>query len=268
MAGLSKYVQWTWELSVAVQVLVCALLFWKGNFRRLPWFTAYVLSNICQAVAVYLTYIKFGFASRPAAVIAWSLQCVPQLLRVAATTEAIRLILKTYRGIWGLAWRVLATAFAVVFFFAVLGSGRELSWAIAAADRGFHLAFGVALVACLLVVRYYSIPVPSAYKALLGGFCFYSCTAVLANTIGRALYLHGHGDFQAGWQLLTMGAFVVVLAIWGLALRKPLAESARQQPYLPEAERTYWEISPRINERLRALNERLDNFWNPEATQS
>lgn len=267
MAGLAKYVQWTWGLSVAVQVLVCALLFWKGNFRRLPLFTAYVASNICQAVAVYLIYIKFGSSTRPVGIIAWSLQCIPQLLRIAATTEIIRLILKTFRGIWGLAWRVLGTAFAVVFFFAVMGSGRDLAWAIAAADRGFHLAFGVALVACLLLVRYYSIPVPSAYKALLGGFCFYSCTSVLANTIGTTLYLRGHGDFRVGWQLLTMGAFVVVLTVWGLALWKPLPQPVKQF-YLPEAERTYWEISPRINERLRALNERLDNFWNPEATQS
>jgi len=34
----------------------------------------------------------------------------------------------------------------------------------------------------------------------------------------------------------------------------------------PETARTYWEMSPRINERLRLLNEQLDRFWKPEAT--
>ena len=70
-----------------------------------------------------------------------------------------------------------------------------------------------------------------------------------------------------GWQLVTMGAYMSVLLVWLVALRTPLPQPAREVT-LPEAERAYWEISPRINERLRALNERLDNFWNPEATQS
>jgi hypothetical protein len=69
-----------------------------------------------------------------------------------------------------------------------------------------------------------------------------------------------------GWQLVTMGAYMGVLLVWLVALRTPLPQPAREVT-LPEAERAYCEISPRINERLRALNERLDNFWNPEATQ-
>ena len=266
MGSLTRYVQWVWELSVAAQITVCAVLFFKGNFRRLPLFTMYVLSNICQAVALYLIYTRVGFQSRAAVLIGWSSQCVPQLFRVLAISEVLRLVIKPYRGIWGLAWRLLAVAFGVVFSFALIDSGRDLSWAIALADRGFHLAFAVALVACLLLVHYYSVHIHPVYKALLGGFCFYSCTVVTANTIGRTLFLHGNSDFRMGWQLLTMGTFVAVLAVWAVALRTPLPE--RAQPQVPPgAARTYWEMSPRINERLRLLNEQLDHFWKPEATQ-
>ncbi len=267
MDALAKYVQWVWGLSIAVQVVVCGVLFFRGNFRRLPLFTIYVLSNVCQAVALYLIYNQFGFRSRAAVLIAWSSQCVPQLLRVLAISEILRLILKPYHGIWGLAWRVLAVAFGVVFSFALIDSGRDLSWAIALADRGFHLAFGVALVACLLLVHYYSILIHPVYKALLGGFCFYSCTVVMANTIGRTLSLHGNGDFRTGWQLLTMGTFVAVLAVWAVALRTPLPEPAHEEVAPLGAERVYWEMSPRINERLSALNEQLDHLWKPKATQ-
>lgn len=31
--------------------------------------------------------------------------------------------------------------------------------------------------------------------------------------------------------------------------------------------KTYWDMSPQINERLRRLNEKLDRFWKPEVTQ-
>ncbi|HEY6943507.1 MAG TPA: hypothetical protein VI431_00100 [Candidatus Acidoferrum sp.] len=267
MAGLAKYVLWVWELSVAAQVVVCALLLVKRNFLRIPLFTAYIFSNIFQAAVLYRIYTRFGSRSWTVTVMAWSSQFVPELLRVLATTEVIRLILRPYRGIWALGWRVLAVAFAAVFSFALIDSWRNLFWAIALADRGFHLAFGIALVACLLLAHYYSIPIQPAYKALLGGLCFYSCTVVMANTIGRVLFLRGAGDFRTGWQLLTMGAFVAVLATWAVALRKPLPQPL-QPELLPEAARTYWETSPRINARLRRLNEHLDHFWRPEATQS
>src|ERR1051325_8668219 len=253
MAGLTKYVQWVWGISVAVQAAVCVVLFLRENFRRVPIFTAYLMSNVCQAVALYVVYYQFGYRSRSAALIAWWSQCIPQLLRVLAVSEVLRLVLKPYRGIWRLGWRVLALAFGLVFSVALIGSRHELSWAVLLADRGFHLAFGVALVACLLLVHYYSIPVHPAYRVLLGGFCFYSCTVVLANTIGAMLFLRGNANFQMIWQLVTMSAFVAVLAFWAVALRTPLPEPA-QAEVSPETARAYWEMSPRINERLRLLN--------------
>lgn len=267
MAGLAKDVQWLWEFSIAIQVAVCVLLFLKGNFRRVPVFTAYVISNIAQALVVYAAYMRFGYGSRSAALIAWWSQCVPQLLRVLAISEVLRLILKPYRGIWALGWRVLVLAFVAVFSIALVGSWRNLSWAVLVADRGFHLAFGVALVACVLLVHYYLIPIHPVYKVLLGGFCFYSCTVVLANTVGGILFVRGSRNFQMIWQLATMGAFVAVLAVWALALRKPLPGPAEQLAAAPDAERIYWDLSPRINERLRRLNDQLDHFWKHEAIQ-
>lgn len=267
MASLTKYVQWLWELSIAMQVVVGVLLFLKGNFRRVPLFTAYVISNICQALVVYIAYVRFGYSSHAAALIAWWSQCVPQLLRVLAISEVLRLILKPYRGIWALGWRVLVVAFVAVFSFALMGSWQHLSWAILVADRGFHLAFGVALVACVVLVHYYSIPIHPVYKVLLGGFCFYSCTVVLANTLGGILFVRGSQNFQMIWQSLILGAFIIVVAVWTTVLGRPLPEPAEQLAPQLEAERIYRDMSPRLNERLRQLNEQLDHFWKPEAIQ-
>lgn len=266
MAGLSKYVLWLWELSVAIQVVVCAVLLVKGNFRRVPIFTAYVISNICQALVGYFAYTRLGFTSRPAALIMWLSQSVPQVLRVLAISEVLHLILKPYRGIWALGWRVLVVAFVTVFSVALIGSGRNLSWIVLLADRGFHLAFGFALVACVLLVHYYLIPIHPVYKALLGGFCFYSCTVVLANTVGGMLFLRGNANFEMIWQLITGAAFAAVSTLWAVALRAPVPEPTRQEAR-PGATETYWEMSPQINERLRRLNELLGRWWKFEVTQ-
>ncbi|HKW31783.1 MAG TPA: hypothetical protein VJN92_02180 [Candidatus Acidoferrum sp.] len=266
MAGMAQYVRWLWGVSVAIQIWVCAVLFLSGNFRKISLFTAYVIWNIAQAGVVYITYTEFGLRSRIALEAAWMSQGVAQLLRVLATTEILRIILRPYRGIWALGWRVLAVGFGVVFSLALIALGRNVSWAIVVADRGFHLAFGVALVACLLLVRYYFIPVLPAYKALLGGFCFYSCTAVVANTVSGLLTVRGNANSQMIWQLVTMGAFVGVSLVWATALRRPLPES-RQKGMPSQASGSYQEISSQVNERLRRLDELLGRWWKLEATQ-
>jgi hypothetical protein len=198
--------------------------------------------------------------------IVWWFQGIPQVLRVLAISEVLRLILKPYRGIWALGWRLLVVAFVAVFSVALIGSGRDLSWIVLLADRGFHLAFGSALVACVLLVHYYLIPIHPVYKTLLGGFCFYSCTAVLANTVCGQLFLRGNANSQMIWQLVTVGSFVAVSMVWAVALRNPLPESGQDEAR-PGATDAYWEVSPQINERLRRLNEMLGRWWKFEVTQ-
>ena len=188
---MAASVRWVWELSVVAQIVVCAVLFLNGNFRKVPGFTAYVVSNICQAGLLFAIYGHFGLRSRMALASAWLSQLVTLLLRVLATSELLRIILKPYRGIWGLGWRLLGLVFGAVFCVALIHAGRNLSSAIVLADRGFHLAFGIALVACFLLVRYYLIPVHPVYKALLGGFCCYSWAVSLTDTLGRSLFLRG-----------------------------------------------------------------------------
>jgi hypothetical protein len=254
-------VQWVWGISVAAQIIVCGLLFLRGHFRRIPVFTVYVTSNILQAGLLYMTYSQFGFGSRTSLVLAWSSQACLLLLRILATMEVLHLVLGPYRGIWGLGWRVLAGTFGVLVLIAGIVAGRNISWALVLADRGFHLAFAAALVACLLLIRYYSIPVESTYKLLLGGFCFYSCAAVLTNAVAYALSLRGFANDEPVWQLTTITAYVGVQIAWAVALWKA-APSEESKPALIKSS-IYRQLSPQINERLYALNEQLYQLWRP-----
>jgi hypothetical protein len=228
-------------------------------------FTAYIAVNLCQAGFLYVVYTHFGFSSHTAEVLALWSQASTLILRSLAAAEVLRLALGPYRGIWGLGWRVLAVAFGVVLSYAAIEAGSNVAWVIALADRGFNLAFAVALVACLLLVRHYSIPVPFAYKALLGGFCFYSCTVVLANLAWQTLFLRGFAHYQPVWQAATTLSFAIVQVVWAVALRTPLPAEEKQRALLPAS--FYQQISPEINQRLRLINEQLAKFWKPEATR-
>jgi hypothetical protein len=130
-------------------------------------------------------------------------------------------------------------------------------------NRGYHLTFATALVACLLLVRYYSIRVPAAYKLVLGGFCLNSCVEVVINTGIQVLFHNGYEVHQATWQLLTTLTFILALFIWAAALWKTFPVEGRQTA--PPSDSTYQRLSPEINERLRELNEKLLQLWKLEA---
>jgi len=189
---------------------------------------------------------------------------VTLLAQALATTEILKVTLRPYQGIWGLAWRALAfTSTFVVLIVALITRGAWNAAMWFELNRGYHLTFAAAVIACLLLVRYYSIPVPGAYKMILGGFCLYSCTEILIHTVMQSLVKKAFYAYEPIWQSAPTLSFIVVLFIWVVALWKPLPIEARQAA--PPSQSVYQRLSPEINERLRELNERLLRLWKLEA---
>jgi hypothetical protein len=259
-------VLWLWACSVLAQLLVLTLLFLKGNSRKLPYFTAYVTLNICQAGFLVFVYTHVWSDPDTPKTLAWTSECVTLIVQALATTEILEITLRPYQGIWGLGWRALTVTSGIAVLLVALAARSY--WALARwfeLDRGYHLTFASALIACLLLVRYYSIPVPSAYKLLLGGFCFYSCTEIMVNTLLQAYFQNDFFRHAAVWQLSTMSSFVVALVVWAAALRKPLPVEDRRLASTSDAD--YQRLSPEINEDLRRLNEKLLRLWKLEARE-
>jgi hypothetical protein len=265
MNGLVHSVRWVWAISVAMQVAVCVILLIKGHIRKLPVFSLFVAANLSQAGLFYFVYTHFGYGSQTALVVGWVSEVCILLLRTLATMEVLQLVLGAYRGIWGLAWRVLSVIVGVILAYSAIEAARKLTWAIVFGNRGYHFAFALALVGCLVLIRYYSIPINVAQKLLLGGFCFYSCTVVLADTVGPWFFVRGSVIYQTIWQLTTTAAYAGIQLAWAVALWKPASE-VESPPSLVTTS-LYQQISPQINERLHVLNEHLSQFWPPRATR-
>lgn len=264
MGSLPQYVQWLWAFSVFAQLTVLVLLFFKRNFRKVPLFTAYVALNLCQACFIAALYSSWGAGSGPARALAWYSEYVTLLAAALATTEILEITLRPYQGIWGLGWRALTVvSTVVVILVAVTTRGHWASAFWFELNRGYHLTFASAVIACLLLIRYYSIAVPTAYKMILGGFCFYSCTEVLINTVIQALFHKWFYDYGPIWQFSTILSFTLVQVIWMAALRKPLPVEDRKAASSSDSD--YLRISPEINEQLRLLNEKLLRLWKLEA---
>src|SRR6202790_4253603 len=222
MSSFPPQVLVLWACSALAQLIVVILLFSKGSFRKLPFFTVYVALNLCQAVFLVIVYSICGTSSETTKSLAWYSECVTLVAQALATTEILRLTLRPYQGIWGLAWRALTcTSAFVVLMVALTTRGDWVTAKWFELNRGYHLTFAAAVIACLLLVRYYSISVPSAYKMILGGFCFYSCTEILINTILQAFFKNAFSVYQNIWQFTTLLSFVFVQVIWVAALWNP-----------------------------------------------
>jgi hypothetical protein len=250
-----------WGCSSLVQLVVLVLLFKEGSFRKLSSFTVYTALNICQVGFLLFVY-GHGFGPKTTETLAWFSEAITLVAQSFAATEILQVVLRPYQGIWGLAWRLLAfTAIVVIVLYAKI---TYPSWSKAAwfeLDVCYHLTFAIAMLGCLLLIRYYSIPVPKPYKTILIGFCFCSCADLLINKVFRPIfYLPGNQNL---WRSATMLSFIVVLLLWAVALWKPLpAENPRLAASSDDA---YQRLSPEINDRLRLLNEKLQRLWKLEA---
>ena len=242
-----------------MQLALSAILITFRHFRRLPFFMAYVCLNVAQGLFLYGIYQHYGQYSYAAA---WWSEAITLLARLFATVEILHLVLIPYRGIWGLAWRVVAGTSLVMLIFVVAASRGRPDLALMRADRGYHLIFATTLISCLALIRYYSIRVENAYKALLVGFCFYSCVKILLNTVLYDFLYRQHSQYTFLWQILSVAPYLLVLLFWSAALAHPLPEMREQQAVLPTS--VYQWISPEINLQLLAINKQLMNFFKIE----
>jgi len=264
MGRFPPYVLLLWASSALAQLLVLVLLVQKGKFRRLPFFTAYIVLNFCQIFFLVAVYSAPRLGDDTAKDLAWSSECITLIAQALATTEILKVTLRPYQGIWGLAWRALTfTSTVVLLLVAMATRGEGASHIWFNINRGYHLTFATTVIACLLLVRYYSIQVPAVYKMILAGFCFFSCTEILINTVLQTVLKTSFDAYQPIWQSSTMLSFIVVLFIWAAALWAPLPAEVR--PSTPSSDSIHRLLSPEINERLRELNEKLLRLWKLEA---
>lgn len=262
-SNLPPVVRYIWLASVLAQIFVGATLIFGQHYRRLPFFTSYIILDLCQAAFLYEIYKYYGQQSPVSFAAAWWSEGITLTARLCATAEVLRLVIIPYRGIWGLAWRLLASVSLLVAIGVALFSTNNPLWKVLQADRDYHLIFAVSMVACLLMIHHYRISVDGVYKTLLIGFCFYSCVKILLNAAAEGYLYFKFAQFGTIWQTATLLPFCIVLVIWAVALARPLPALKPQQATLPAS--VYERMSPELNVQLQQINNKLMDFWKIEA---
>jgi hypothetical protein len=259
MLDLQTAQQVGWNLSIFLRVFLIFLLIFRKNLQLFPFFAAYLLANVGKAAILMIAYKVWGFRALSTYLVAWGLEAVVTCTRALAVAELCRLLLGGYRGIWSLASRVLLSSAGIIIIYAAMTAKPSLEGVILGANRASELAIASVIVLLFLFLRHYEVVTPISFRMVALGFCIYSCLAVVNFSILERLV----NSYGMAWNALGISTYMACLLGWAWALRKAIPRPAVVPMLFSRA--VYQQISPEMNARLRALNERLSQFWEVEA---
>jgi hypothetical protein len=265
VTDLSLLIRIIWIACGVLQLGILILIFSLRHYRTLPTFSWFIGLNLAQAIMLVPVYSHYGFLSAPSFRIYWGSQVVIMIVQTLASTEILHRALQDYPGIWELTWRLILCAVVAVIVYAWYTANRSDEWGLMAADRGYYVTFAVAFVLCLLLVRHYSVSIDPVYKIMLGGFCFYSCGAFIADTVLKAQFNAHFPSYSDVWNESEMLVFFAVLMVWVVALRHAVRVPART---LPPSGGAYEVVAPQLNSELQKMNDTLRKFFRRQATES
>jgi len=239
-------------LGFLAEIVVCILAVVRGLWRRLPWFTAYVLLVGLVEAARWSVLLYKGQGSPAHAWTYWMTQPVLLLARAAAIADICRAVLGFYTGVWQLARYLLGIALAVMLTAAAVRTAGAPGIAsyILFVERELEFAVVVILLMLLVLSRYYGVVLHPPLRGLALGFALYSSVVIVSSSILI-------GPFTLSWAAVSEArttSFFASLAIWIYALRVPLPVPVRPQLSTVES---YERNSRMVTDRMRELNARL-----------
>ncbi|HEV2522343.1 MAG TPA: hypothetical protein VGT24_08180 [Candidatus Acidoferrales bacterium] len=270
-------------LTVASEVLLCGFVFARRAQEVLPFFAAYTSTLLAASLGLWVVYRTFGFQSQAGYYYYWTSLLINAVMRSLAIAELCRYKLRFYRGIWGLVWRlliVLSMVFILHAAFDTWGQPNRLAIYSLTLNRDLAISSVGILAALLLIHNYYGLSLEPLQKTIAAGICFVSAMDVVSDTILRTLLtgyllplftasrtslwfaLKPYYDRVSDlWSTIYLICFMAAMGIWGYALRRPIPAPAKA-PVLLSAE-VYRKLSPAINLRLSAFNDRLVELLKP-----
>jgi len=245
-----------WGIAISLDGVLLVLLLKRKNHRVFPAFFVYILVDFLQGFVVLASYLVWGFDSEIAGRVGWGTQAFVIAARALAVAQICGQVLAKYRGVWALAKRLLLATAAIVLLVSWAVARGSWQFAVLNADRGMELAVASSILILFVFIRYYGVTVEPAVSVLAIGFFLYSCFHVLNDTIlERWLY-----NYSKMWNLVGLLAFMASQSLWIWVLRERQSATTREPKLLPEG--IYNAVTPEINDRLRALNDYLGQFWN------
>jgi hypothetical protein len=248
-----------WALTTMLEVVLLFYLLRRKLYRSHPAFFIYILAVILQSIVMAAANRHWGFQSIQSWNIYWSSQAVVIGARWYAVAEIARKVLADYAGLWGMASRILFALSVCVLVYSFAFSRYRWTLMVLNADRAVELCIGTFIVCMFLFARYYRLPMADPERQLAIGFCLYSFSWVINDSILEN-WLGSLWDFL---NYVNVFAFLASLLLWISAVRKRKETEGVTVP-APVSPETYEKLSLEATARLHLLNERLNHLLRTE----
>jgi len=245
-----------WGFSFALQLAIFFMMTGRKLYRDFPAIFFYLLIGLVQAPVMYVIYSSKGYGSWVAYWTGWTSQAIVVIARWVTVCELCRNALGQFRGIWALTWRVLAVLGSLALLVALALGGHDFVRLISTFDLGLELSMATVLVAFFLFARYYKVEVQNSLRSIGVAFCLYSIFRAFNDTVLET-FLRNYANT---WNLVDQVTYIATLTLLGSAVYVLRSENVRKVVLLPRT--AYAEFAPQVNERLKALNERLNRLLN------
>lgn len=242
-----------WLLNIALSLILCALILQRRVAGRLRFFFIYLIVNLLKSLFVWYLIQRFGYQTKETYIYSSIAQAVVYGARMAAVMELCYRILRSYRGVWGLAWRLLsACAFTLTVVAAVQAAQQRqrIFTFVSNLERGLELVAAVTLVFLFGFLAYYRIQAARLETTIALGLATFSILQVAFQS-----FLQVWLPRFAALRTFNQFYYQAIIVLWLFALRRPVAAEGPAPAML--APSVYAQITPHIDARLQNLNSRL-----------
>ena len=247
-----------WSAGTLLKVLFCTLLVRHEHFRQLPCFSIFIFVSVARTFVLLWMYrdptLEAGIVFNSY----WVPQLILLVIKGLVVAELAWLTVSKHRGIWALAWRLLASVAVVLAAVAVLDVMQETFWlapVVLRGERGLEMAILSMVVALFGISRYYRIPMSPAAKYIVLGLAVHAALQTINSSLAFQFADQWSSSYEVWWRVIRLTSFDLALALWCWGLRKPASLAIAAPQMLPDD--LYAQVTPQVNFRLTQLNERL-----------
>ncbi len=234
-----------WFLTLAVEGLLLVRAVTGGFLRKYILFYSYLGWVLALSSVRLIIYIAQPAYYRD---FYWNTQPFSVLMGCALVWEIYRQALRRYPGAARMACNLLLFLLLMVTSKLLVnawnGSVRWQAKTTAELERNMRTVQGILLIALILVLAHYAIPLGRNLKGMILGYGLFISTSVIDLTLRLLL-----GDsFQKSWQYLQPMFYLAALTIWGLTLWS--YQSAPLPATEPRIEADYRILATRTRKRI------------------
>jgi hypothetical protein len=211
-----------WWLGIGLKFLLCALVFYRRLYRRLPFFSVYVVLLVVEVTIVWWVYRVWRYRSFAAWYTFWYASAVVLFARFLVVGELCWTGLGTYPAIWTWVRKLLVLIAVVTLSYAAVtaftSKSSPLATFVLSSESALEISFAVILVALVGFGARYMAVLRPVERNIVIGLGAYSCFQIINNTFMQewmSKYFHW-------WVSMRVITFDIAMLVWIVPLREAL----------------------------------------------